>query len=90
MAGDGLARGLGGELLAGGFASGGLAGGLLGTGHGCCWLLLSVVTDFVRTARANVDDFAKQAKDRRRTMNEECHVSRRRIGLRNKYNLLSK
>ena len=29
----GLASGLGGELLAGGFASGGLAGGLLGTGH---------------------------------------------------------
>ena len=29
----GLARGLGGELLAGGFASGGLAGGLLGTSH---------------------------------------------------------
>ena len=31
--GGGLACGLGGELLAGGFASGGLAGGLLGTSH---------------------------------------------------------
>ncbi len=31
--GRGLASGLGGELLAGRFASGGLAGGLLGTGH---------------------------------------------------------
>ncbi|KAL7429413.1 hypothetical protein ACHAXH_001792 [Discostella pseudostelligera] len=31
--GGGLASGLGGELLAGGFASGGLAGGLLGTSH---------------------------------------------------------
>ena len=32
--GGGLARRLGGELLAGGLASGGLASGLLGTGHG--------------------------------------------------------
>jgi len=31
--GGGLASGLGGELLAGGFASGRLAGGLLGTSH---------------------------------------------------------
>ena len=31
--GGGLASGLGGELLARGFASGGFAGGLLGTGH---------------------------------------------------------
>ncbi len=31
--GGGLASGLGGELLAGGFASGGFAGGLLCTGH---------------------------------------------------------
>ena len=31
--GGGLARGLGGELLPGGLASGGLTGGLLGTGH---------------------------------------------------------
>ena len=35
----GLAGSLGGELLAGGFASGRFAGGLLGTSHfGCCWL----------------------------------------------------
>jgi hypothetical protein len=33
--GGGLARSLGGELLAGSLSSGGLAGGLLGTGHGC-------------------------------------------------------
>ena len=32
--GGGLAGSLGGELLTGGFASGGLTGGLLGTGHG--------------------------------------------------------
>ena len=31
--GGGLARGLGGELLAGGLASGGLTGGLLGSSH---------------------------------------------------------
>jgi len=31
--GGGLAGGLGGQLLAGGFASSGLTGGLLGTGH---------------------------------------------------------
>ena len=37
--GRGLARGLGGQLLAGRLATGGLASGLLGTGHGFggCW-----------------------------------------------------
>ena len=34
-----LASGLGGELLAGSPASGGLAGGLLGTGHFGCVLV---------------------------------------------------
>ena len=33
--GGGLARSLGGKLLAGGLASGGFTGGLLGTSHGC-------------------------------------------------------
>ena len=32
-----LAGGLGGQLLAGRLATGGLAGGLLGAGHGDCW-----------------------------------------------------
>ena len=40
--GGGLARCLGGELLAGGFASGRLAGGLLGTGHFVCFVCLFV------------------------------------------------
>ena len=33
----GLASGLGGELLAWDLSSGGSTGGLLGTGHLCCW-----------------------------------------------------
>jgi hypothetical protein len=40
--GGGLAGSLGGELLARSFSSGGLAGGLLGTGHfGCCLVFVT-------------------------------------------------
>ena len=38
--GCGLASGLGGQLLAGRLAAGGLAGCLLGASHGACLLLL--------------------------------------------------
>ncbi len=42
--GGGLASSLGGQLLARGLASGGLAGCLLGAGHGCLLALLLLIT----------------------------------------------